>query len=155
MVITAIVVRDRHFFIMQRPYTETKFPGRWTVPGGKLSTADYTDLPKDTPDYWYNVLERALKREVMEEAGIEIKNVRYVTSLASAELGKDPSIVISCLADWASGEGRVSDEMIDCAWVDLLQAKTYDLIGGIWEELEMANRMLRAEERGEWRAVSE
>lgn len=154
VVITAIVVRDGRFLIMRRSLDEKKFPGRWTVPGGKLSTDDYTGFPKDTPHYWYNVLERALKREVMEEAGIEIKNIRYVTSLASAEPGKDPSLVVSCLADYVAGEVRASDEMIDSAWVDLAGAKEHDLIEGIYEELGMADRVLQGGDVAEWNANS-
>ncbi len=77
VVITAIVVKDGRYLILKRSESEKKFPSRWTVPGGKLSTEDYIHLPKDTPDYWYNVLERTLRRETKEEAGIEIKNIRY------------------------------------------------------------------------------
>lgn len=153
VVITAIVVRDGKFLIMQRSPHEDKFPSRWTVPGGKLETSDYTDFPKDTPHYWYNVLERALKREVKEEAGIEIANIRYVTSLASADEGKAPSLIISCLADYAEGEVTLANEMVDYRWVLPEEAKTLDLIEGIFEELVMAGRMLKNEARGEWREM--
>ena len=151
VVITAIVVRDGKFLIMQRSRQERKFAGRWTVPGGKLDTGDYVRYPQDTPNYWYNVLERTLRREVKEEAGIEIKNIRYVTSLASAEPDTDPSLVISCLADYAGGEVRLCEEMTDFAWVNLKEAKGHDLIEGIWDELVMAERMLKGNGREEWR----
>ncbi len=153
VVITAIVVRDGKFLIMRRSPNEKKFPSRWTVPGGKFDSGDYTSFPKDTPHYWYNVLERALKREVWEEAGIEIRNIRYVTSLASAEPGQDPSLVISCLADYAGGAVRPSVEMVDHAWVTLEEARGHDLIEGIWEELVMAERMLSGQAKGEWNNV--
>ena len=151
VVITAIVIRDGRYLILKRSEKEEKFPNRWTVPGGKLDTGDYVHRPKDTPDYWYNVLEETLRREVREEAGIEIANIRYVTSLADAPEGKDPSLVISCLADYASGDIVLSDEMSDAAWVSLEEVKQYDLIEGIGEEIEMAERMLKGAERGEWR----
>lgn len=150
VVITAIVVRDGKFLIMQRSPNERRFPLRWTVPGGKLDTGDYTRFEKDTPHYWYNVLERALKREVQEEAGIEIKNVRYVTSLASADPGQDPSLVISCLAEYAGGQVRPSAEMVASAWVDLEETRGYDLIEGIGEELMAARRVLNGEQGVEW-----
>ena len=68
VVITAIIVKDGKYLVLQRAGWEKKFPLRWTVPGGKLSTEDYIHLPKDTPDYWYNVLEQTLRREVMQES---------------------------------------------------------------------------------------
>ena len=151
VVITAIVVNDGKFLVMQRSANEKKFPSRWTVPGGKLSTDDYTHLPKDTPDYWYNVLENALRREVREEAGIEIGNIRYVTSLADAREGDDPSLVISCLADWVSGEVVMDHSMQGYRWVSLIEAKSVDLIEGIYEELEMARHVLDGHPIGTWR----
>ncbi len=150
VVITAIVVRDGKFLVMQRSANEKKFPSRWTVPGGKLSTDDYTELPKDTPDYWYNVLEIALRREVREEAGIEISNIRYVTSLADAREGDDPSLVISCLADAATSDVVCDESMSDFKWVTLAEAKHVDLIEGIYEELQMAQHVLDGKPIGEW-----
>lgn len=150
VVITAIVVRDGRYLILRRSPNEKKFPSRWTVPGGKLTTEDYVHLPKDTPDYWYNVLERTLRREVKEEAGIEITNIRYVTSLADARENEDPSLVISCLAQWASGDVRLDSSMVEFRWVMLEEAKSIDLIEGIYEELEIADTVIRGKQKGEW-----
>lgn len=154
VVITAIVAKNGKFLIMQRSPREEKFPLRWTVPGGKLHTADFIHFEKDTPHYWYNVLERALKREVKEEAGIDIANIRYVTSLASNDPGKAPSLVISCLADYAGGEIIHSHEVVDHRWITSQEARGYDLIEEIFEELVMAERMLKNEERGEWQEMA-
>jgi 8-oxo-dGTP pyrophosphatase MutT (NUDIX family) len=150
VVITAIVIKDGKYLILKRSGNEKKFPSRWTVPGGKLTTEDYVHLPKDTPDYWYNVLERTLRREAKEEAGIEIKNIRYVTSLADAREDDDPSLVISCLAQWESGEVVTDESMVDFKWVTLEETKSVDLIEGIYEEIEIADRMIRGEKNEEW-----
>ncbi len=137
--ITAIVVKDGKYLIIKRSATKKRFPNMWTVPGGKLETSDYTSLPKDTQEYWYNVLEKTLAREVKEEVGIEIKNVEYVTSLATVHADGAPSLVISCLATYQSGEITLQKEEADnYAWVTLKEAKKYDLIDGIYDELVMA-----------------
>lgn len=145
IVVTAIVVKDGKFLIAKRSEKEEKFPGQWTVPGGKLDTGDYAFGKKDTAHYWYNVLEKALKREVWEEIGVRIKNVRYVTSLADNPRGKEPSIVLSLMADWSGGKGRISDEIVEFAWVTLAEVKNYDLIEGIYEELKQAEKLLVGE----------
>src|SRR5690242_984553 len=98
--ITAIIVKDGKYLIIKRSSTKKRFPDMWTVPGGKLETSDYTSLKKDTKEYWYNVLEKTLAREVMEEVGIKIDNVEYVTSLATIHSDGAPSLVISCLAEY-------------------------------------------------------
>lgn len=140
VVITAIVQKDGKFLILQRSASKKRFPNRWTVPGGHLETSDFINDPKDTEQYWYNVLEKALAREVSEEVGLKIKNVRYVTSLATVHEDGSPSLVISCLADYASGEIRLQpEECQNHSWVGLNEAKNYDLIDGIYDELAMAD----------------
>jgi 8-oxo-dGTP diphosphatase len=137
--ITAIVVKDGKYLITRRSPNKKRWPGMWTVPGGKLEVDDYTSWPKDTHGYWYNVLEKTLRREVKEEVNLDIQNIVYVTSLATVHEDKAPSLVISCMADWADGEVKLQEEECDeFAWVSLVEAKNYQLIDGIYDELEMA-----------------
>jgi 8-oxo-dGTP pyrophosphatase MutT (NUDIX family) len=148
--ITAIIVKDGKYLITRRSLSKKRFPGKWTVPGGKMETNDYLQLPKDTEFYWYNVLERTLRREVQEEAGIDIANIDYVTSLATVHEDGRPSLVISCSADYAGGEVKLQPEESDqYAWVDLAAAKEYDLLDGIYDELVMVENK-RQGKKGEW-----
>ena len=126
----------------------------WTVPGGKLETNDYINLPKDTKDYWYNVLEQVLKREVREEVGIEIKNIEYVTSLATIHADGNPSLVISCIADYMSGEIKLQESETDkFDWVTLEESKKYNLLDGLYDELVMAENKKRGV-KTEWKRFS-
>lgn len=137
--ITAIISKNNKYLIIRRSKNKKRFPSMWTVPGGKLETSDYTSLPKDTKDYWYNVLEKTLKREVQEEVGLEVDNIEYITSLATIHGDGNPSLVISCLAKYKSGKVKLQkEETDDFAWVSLKEAKKYDLIDGIYDELRMA-----------------
>ena len=122
--ITAIIVKDGKYLITRRSLNKKRFPGMWTLPGGKMETNDYLQLPKDTEQYWYNVLERTLRREVKEEVGIDINNIEYVTSLATVHKDGSPSLVISCMADYVSGDIKLQEEESDqFAWVDLKEAQ--------------------------------
>ena len=150
VVITAIIVKDGKYLITRRSENKKRFPGMWTVPGGKLETEDYMNLPKETEHYWYNVLEKVLKREVQEEVGLEIENIVYVTSLATIHKDGNPSLVISCKADYKSGDVVLQEEENDkYAWVDLEKAKRYDLLDGIYDELVMAENLIKGN-RTEW-----
>ena len=151
MAITAIVIKENKYLITRRSSNKKRFPGMWTVPGGKFETSDYIDLPKDTKDYWYNVLEKTLRREVKEEVGIEIDNIEYLTSLATVHQDGNPSLVISCTADYVSGEIVLQEDESDTyAWVSLDEAKDYDLLDGILDELVMAENR-RKGEKSEWK----
>ena len=151
VVITAILVKDGKYLITRRAPAKKRFGGMWTVPGGKLETNDYVNLPKDTKDYWYNVLEQVLRREVKEEVGLAIKNIEYVTSLATIHQDGAPSLVISCMADWESGEVSLQENETDqFVWVSLEEAKEYELLDGIYDELAMAEAR-RNGEKSEWK----
>lgn len=149
--ITAIIVKDGKYLITRRSPKKRRFPGMWTVPGGKMETSDYLQLPKDTKHYWYNVLERTLRRELKEEVGIEVDNIEYVTSLATVHADGSPSLVISCMADYISGDIKLQEDELDqYAWVSLEEAKNYQLIDGIHDELVMAER-IRKGEKIQWK----
>jgi len=151
VVITAIIIKDGKFLVIRRSKEKKRFPGMWTVPGGKLETKDYINFPKDTKNYWYNVLEKVLKREVKEEVGIEIKNIEYVTSLAIVHSDGNPSLVISCKADYLSGKVKLQKEEADkFAWVSLEEAKKLDLIDGIYDELVLTENLIKGK-KTEWK----
>jgi 8-oxo-dGTP diphosphatase len=148
--ITAIIVQQGKYLITRRSLNKKRFPGLWTVPGGKMKTNDYLKLPKDSEHYWYNVLERTLRREVKEEVGIDIDNIEYVTSLATIHADGSLSLVIPCLADYVGGEVKLKeDESDQYARVSLEEAKNYQLIDGIYDELVMVEKK-RQGQKTEW-----
>ncbi|OGM09547.1 hypothetical protein A2159_00145 [Candidatus Woesebacteria bacterium RBG_13_34_9] len=155
VVITAIIVKNRKYLVTRRSKNKKRFPGMWTVPGGHLEVSDYINLPKDTESYWYNVLEKVLKREVKEEVGITIKNIVYVTSLATIHSDGSPSLVISCKADYLSGRVKLQKEEADkYSWVNIDEAKKLNLIDGIYDELVIADNLIKGK-ISEWKRARE
>jgi 8-oxo-dGTP diphosphatase len=148
--ITGILLKDGKFLITKRSSNEKSFPNQWTVPGGKLEIDDYTKRPKDTSAHWYNVFEKVLQREVKEEVGIGIKNIKYLTSLAFIRDDNIPTIIVSLYGDPDGEKIKLNPELTEYAWVTLEEAKDYELIEGIYEELEMLDRCLKGEDMGIW-----
>jgi 8-oxo-dGTP diphosphatase len=148
--ITGILVKDGKFLITKRSPDEKNFPGLWTVPGGKLVMDDYTKRPKDTSVHWYNVFEDVLMREVKEEIGIGIKNIKYLTSIAFIRDDNIPTIIVSLYGEPDGEKIELSPELTEYEWVSLEEAKNYELIEGIYEELEMLDKYINGEEMGIW-----
>lgn len=142
---TAIIQKDGKYLIIRRSLSKKAFPGRWTVPGGGLEVTDYVNTPKQSPDAWYFPVIESLKREVLEETGLEVGKLNYLVDVAFIRPDGIPVITLSYYCDWKSGEVKLNDENIDYKWVTLDGAKNYDLIGGIWEEIEMVDKILRGE----------
>lgn len=80
-------------------------PGYWCPPGGHLEMHETWDA--------------CAKRETMEECGIEIENVRFLT--ATNDINKEDGkhyITLHCVADWKAGEATTTepDKIGDWEW---------------------------------------
>lgn len=151
VVVTGILVKDGKYLITKRADWEKAFPGQWTVPGGKLEVLDYALKQKDTNVQWYNVCENLLKREIKEEVGLEVENIGYVTSLVYIRPDDIPCLIISLYAEPVGEEIRLCNALTEYKWVDLEEAKSYELIEGIYEELIILDKFLRKGKGMEWR----
>lgn len=67
--------------------------GEWAFPGGHL-------------EFWESY-EECAKRECREEAGIEIKNVRFLRLSNLKKYGGKHYVDIGIIADWESGDPQV------------------------------------------------
>lgn len=151
VVVTGIIIKDGKYLITRRSLEEKAFPGLWTVPGGKLRQSDYIDLPKDTADHWYNVLEKLLEREIEEEVGLKIKNIGYLLSLAFTRSDGIATVIISFYCDYGSGEVRLSEESIDYAWVTADELDKYKFVPGLREEIELVAKVLKKGRQDKWK----
>ncbi len=133
---------DKRCLILKRHLREKVHPGKYAVPGGKLEWKNL-DLTKPTRingevlDF-ENAIEDLLKREVFEEAGIEIqKELTYLNSVAFVRPDGIPVVLVKFAAKYASGDVKLEqDSFTDYAWVNQEEVKSYDCIQGIQQEVE-------------------
>lgn len=152
--VTAVIAKKEsdgayRFLITKRAPGEKAFPNKWTVPGGKFVRTEYENLPRSSPaaPQWYNVVEFVLRKECREEAGVEIDTPHYLTDLVFIRPDGFPVVTLSYWAFYKSGEVILNHEMTAFAWVTAEEAKQYDLIDGIAEEIAEAEREIRAQKQ--------
>lgn len=116
----AIIMRDGQFLMIKRAGKHG--PGTWSVPGGWQEVGE--------------TFEQAVRREVREEVGCEIGNLRFgaVTNNYFPEENIH-SISIFTLADWVSGEPQnlEPEKCEELRWVDFDSLPTP--LFRPWEEL--------------------
>jgi len=97
-------VRNKKILLGKRSPTKKTHPGCWSIPGGKVEPGEK--------------LEKALKREVREETGINVKIIRL---LGIAEQFHDDHhhIVFYFKAKPVSGKIKAGSELVDIGWFSL------------------------------------
>jgi len=149
VVATAIIVKPgedgkNRYLLMRRALTEKAFPGRWTVPGGKLVRSEYEKLPYKTEyPQWYGMMDWLVKKEVREEAGIEVDGVKYLTDLVFIRPDGFPVVTMSFWCMYKSGETKAGKDLIDAAWVSVSELDKYDLIEGIADEIREVEHLVK------------
>jgi 8-oxo-dGTP diphosphatase len=115
------VWRNGKFLMGQRKGSHGE--GTWSVPGGW----------QEHSESW----ETAAKREVMEETGMNIENVRFVTATDNYFPEEDVhSVTIWLDADWTEGEPQLlePDKFVNQEWRDF-QSLPEPLFEPCWTEL--------------------
>ncbi len=142
---TAIIYKNGKYLLLRRSLEKKAFPGKWTVPGGGLETDDYTDLPKTTKDHWYFAIEKSLRREIKEESNLEVGKIKYLLDIVFIRPDGIPVIILSFYCPYQSGQVKLDEDNTDSAWVTYQEAKKYDLVEGLLEEIEMVDKILKGE----------
>ena len=101
-----MVMKDNKVLLGLRKGT-SHADGVWCFPGGHLEHGESFTA--------------GAQRETMEEAGIEIENIRFIAVLNGLDFLPKHFVCIGLAADWKSGEPRPEDngKMTDWTWYDL------------------------------------
>jgi 8-oxo-dGTP pyrophosphatase MutT (NUDIX family) len=146
---TLIYKPDFTYLITKRAMHKKSHPGLWTIPGGGLTVDDYINTPHSEhgPDLWYDVLELSMKREIKEETGLDIGKPTLLVDLTFIRADGIPVFCLSCYAPYLGGDVTIDldpeGDTTDFKWVTLEEAKSYELIPGIWDEIRQVDELLK------------
>ncbi|MDK2954115.1 NUDIX hydrolase [Kosmotoga sp. DU53] len=133
--VEAAIYREDKWLVIKRSEKEEHAPGAISFVGGKVEVTKAS----------LNILEEALKREIMEEVGIEVyDDIQYIESKSFLTDKGEPVVDVVFLCRYKSGEPRcVSvDEVSGVFWLSA-QEILEDVNTPIWvkQSLRIAEKM--------------
>lgn len=143
VVSTAIIHKEGKYLLLQRSLNKKAFPGKWTVPGGGLEISDYINLPRTTTNHWYFAVENSLRREIKEETALEVGKLKYLCDMTYIRSDEIPTVILSFYCDWKANSVRLDEDNINYTWVTVKEAKNYDLVEGLLEEIKMVHKIIK------------
>jgi len=130
LLINALVIKDGKILVGQRSYEESHQPGRWSIPGGKV---DRTNGDVE------NIVEETLRREVLEETGVEIEEeVKLMANNTFIRSTGHHVVVLVFLCTWKSGEAKPLEDTIDVKWITKEEVGQYDFSDGVLRYINLA-----------------
>lgn len=111
--VSVVIRRENEFLLIRRADDEEVLPGLWGIPGGTVEPADGT-------------LENALKRECLEEVGIEIDKIKMISNDIN-DLGDKGALYVVYEAVYASGELKPLDGTADVQWLTIDKIRALEL----------------------------
>jgi 8-oxo-dGTP pyrophosphatase MutT (NUDIX family) len=149
-VANALIYRksDMRFLLLKRSEHEKAHPGKYATPGGKLEWDNLdlnhpTRMNGDIIDF-ESQIEQLLKREIKEEAGIEVADqFHYINNVVFVRPDGIPVVLVKFAVEYTSGDVVLEDgAFTDFAWVTQEEAQQLDCIDGIASEIALTMAQL-------------
>lgn len=112
---------DGKILIVKRSADDDHRPGIWETVGGGVEAGVSPQV--------------ALKREIREEVGLEVKVGEPFNVFNFIKDNGDKKIGITFLCDYLSGEIKLSEEHSDWQWIDPFDFKKFDSIQSLYNEI--------------------
>ncbi len=104
--VEAWIKKDNKYLLARRSLKDDQAAGKWAIPGGKV------DMELES-----NIVENSLKREVMEEVGIKVSNLRFFASRSFIRSSGHHVVGLSFLLDYEAGEAKPLEDQDEVRWV--------------------------------------
>jgi ADP-ribose pyrophosphatase YjhB (NUDIX family) len=118
VIVVGVIEKDEKIPLGRKPDNIGPYPNTWHLPGGGV------DLENET-------LEEALKREMKEEAGIEISNIETIGFDEDEEADKKGELTHYIFLDFkavcASENFKAGDDLNFLQWVEKSKLKDFNL----------------------------
>jgi len=123
-----IVNSDDKILISQRSFEEGHEGGKWSIPGGKIETIGEE----------HNVFLKNIKKEILEEVGIEIfDDISLVYDNTFIRSNGDEVLALIFICRYKSGEARPLEDTIKVEWIGKNEMNNYQFPPNVKEYILM------------------
>jgi len=113
------------FLIIKRSANEIAYPWKWAFPGGKLEPGE-------------SIID-TLKREVLEEVGLEIENFKeFIKDFTFMRKDWHNVVGLSFAVTALTYDVKLPKDFEDFKWINVNELKDYDCISWMEEEVKIA-----------------
>jgi len=126
--VTGIVKNGDSYLLARRSFDDPQAGGQWSFPGGKMDS-----------EVGKGIVEEALKREIMEEVGLEIEdNVEFIYNDGFIRVSGHHVIMMTFLCFYKSGEAKPLEDQEEIKWLTLDEIKNMkdELPNYTWQRIE-------------------
>ncbi len=125
VLVNGIVFNGDKVLLSQRSWDEPHEPGKWTIPGGKVER---------TKDEEFDIIEKTLKSEILEETGIEIDGeIKLIANNTFLRSTGQHVIALVFKCRYKNGEATPLEDTIDCKWATLEEVKEMEFSPNVKE----------------------
>ncbi|MCC2631407.1 MAG: hypothetical protein K0S20_106 [Patescibacteria group bacterium] len=136
-IVSAIIQRDGKILLGKKAKGKPPYPDAWHLPGGGIEEPERATELIATSDFNNEYLHSELRREVMEELGIEIKDIRCIVPEFRAVVRQAETVdkdgmpthyyFLEYLCAYATGEVLPGDDLAEARWFNKSELKDLEL----------------------------
>ena len=129
VIVNSVIVNSYDkVLISQRSFEEGHEGGMWSIPGGKIETTGEE----------HNVLLKNIKKEILEEVGIEIfDNIVLVYDNTFLRSNGDDVLALIFICKYKSGRTEPLEDTIDVKWIGKDEIDKYNFPPNVKEYVMM------------------
>ncbi len=114
---SVIINNEGKVLIAQRSPEEDHEGGRWSIPGGKIESVGEE----------HNVLLKNIKREILEEVGVEIfDDITLVYDNTFTRSNGDNVLALVFVCKYKTGEAKSLEDTVNVKWVGRDEINNYE-----------------------------
>ncbi len=136
-IVSGIIQKENKILLGKKSAGRPPYPDAWHLPGGGVENMVLAEELVKKGDLDNSLFREELKREIKEETGLDVKNIKNIVPQFRQEVrqAETPNkhnelthyFFLEYLCDYESGQSQVGDDFAQIEWFDIPELKNTSL----------------------------